>query len=266
VADIFVKQLDGCTYKSGGFNCTCAVHAMWMYRASGGTLRKTACQVRQASGDTSGGTNLEQMQAVSSHFGVSRGTLYRPGLFLKVRDLVLTGRHAAHVQIGYRLLRNTKWDCFGGNFGGAHDLYVNGGDANNAHYADPGADGRRPGIPTGYQTMPWDLLERCASNLPIADNGLTVAQEFGSGRVYALVTPADPLASGVKITMQIDGYTPLYYSPGGMRDGAVSKATYVCTRSKVDGLWWYKIVSKVGGGKTANAGKFFKPTRFTRPV
>ena len=48
VAELFVKQLDGCSYPvnhttpSGGFNCTCATEAMWLYRASGGKIILTA--------------------------------------------------------------------------------------------------------------------------------------------------------------------------------------------------------------------------------
>ena len=39
---------------------------------------------------------------------------------------------------------------------------------------------------------------------------------------------------------------------------AVTTATYTVTRSKVAGLWWYRI-----GGTGGNRGKYFKPNRYT---
>lgn len=59
-------------------------------------------------------------------------------------------------------------------------------------------------------------------------------------------------------------HTPLYSAPGGHRVGAVSKATYICTRRKVDGRWWYCIKSKADGSHTANAGRWFGPNRHTK--
>lgn len=266
MTDIFVKQLDGCTYCSGGQNCTCACHAMWLYRATQGRVRLTACQVRTKTGDKTGGTNLTQMAAIAHDLGVV-GTLWKPGLFAEARRLTLTGRYGWHCQIGYNVLANTAWDSFGGRFRGAHDVYIAGGNENTARMGDPGADGRRAGIPNGYQSIPWELLERAASALPMSADGPTLAQEYGSGRVNAYLTPADPVIAADRFRVVIDGNTttrrtPLYNKPNGARAGAISDASYIVTRSKVTGLWWFRIDSTVTGGVTRNKGRWFKPNRW----
>lgn len=256
----FVKQLDGCTYCSGGLNCSCACEAMWLYRASQGRIKTTACAVRRATGDRVEGTNLEQMANVSASRGLT-GTLYRPATFRKVRQLVQTGRYGAIIQVGYSAIAGTDYDCFGGSFRGGHAMYLSRGTDKYGHVADPGADGRRPTIPEGYQDIPWALLENAAGHLPLNDSGLTLADAHGSGFVYAYLTPADPILATSRFLVSIGGYTTLYTTPNGSRVGAVSAATYVAARSKVNGIWWYRIISKQGGGKTANAGRYFKPNR-----
>jgi len=263
VYERFVKQLDGCTYVSGGRNCTCACEAMWLYRASQGSIVISACDVRRQTGDTVGGTNLDQMVVVSAKHGITSGVLYRPTLFSTVRTLILSGRYGAIVQVGYSQIAGTAWDCFDGQFRGGHALYVSRGTDLYAHEGDPGADGRRSSIPLGYQNMPWAVLERAASALPLG-NGLTLGQEYGSGHVYAYVTPADPIIPTQRYKVVISGKTYLYDHPNGNRVGAVSAATYICTKSKVSGLWWYQIKGTLTGKPTANAGRYFKPTRYTK--
>lgn len=263
--EIFVKQLDGCSYVSGGKNCTCGSHGMWLYRASQGRIRRTACSIRRQTLDTEGGTTLRQMEKISLQQGIAGGVLWLPGRFAKLRELVLTDRYGFHVNGGYNLLANTRWDCFGGAFRGAHDFYVSSGDANNARLGDPGADGRRPGIPTGYQSIPWELLERVAGALPLVTNGPTLAQEHGAGTVFAYATPADPVVVLRRFRVVILGNTttrrtPLYTAPNGLRlPKGISRATYIVTQTKVAGLWWYRIVSTGTGGRTDNAGRYFKP-------
>ena len=250
----FVPQLDGCSYVSGGLNCSAASEAMWLYRASQGKIVTTSCAVRRLTNDTVGGLNLRQMADVSAHYGIT-GTLWLPGSFDKLRELVLTGRYGAHVQIGYSQLAGSEYDCFDGRFRGGHDVFVSRGTAAYARYGDPGADGRRPTIPQGWQDIPWDLLERAASALPLG-NGGTLGQEYGSGRVFAYLTPPDPLPQYLAVV--ISGATPLYDKPQGTRIGTVNRASYLCTRKPIDGSWWYRIVSNLRGGKTTLAGRYFK--------
>lgn len=192
MADIFVKQLDGCTYKPGGFNCTCACHAMWLYRASGGKIKLTACQCRQKTGDKSGGTNLRQMEQISIAYGITTGRVYTPSKFDTLVDLLKTGRYGTHIQIHYSVIEPTRYDCFSGGFTGNHDYYCSGMGATpgTLRIADPGADGRRAGIPSGYQDIPINTVKAAAGKLNLATSGY---RALGYGLVYAYVTP--PTAS-----------------------------------------------------------------------
>ncbi len=204
------------------------------------------------------------MSYVSTKNGISGGSLWLPGRFDRVRSLILTGRYATHANVGYNILANTQWDCFDGSFRGAHDLYIRGGDANDAFYGDPGADGRRPSVPHGWQRMPWEVMERANGALPLVTGGPTLAQEMGSGYIYAYLTPPDPLETADRFLVVIDGNTttrrtPLYDKPNGTRVGAVSDASYIVAQSKVSGLWWYRIETKANGQSTANRGRWFKP-------
>jgi hypothetical protein len=273
MADRFVKQLDGCGYHTGSDNCTCACHGSWLFRATGGRLVCSACTVRRETGDTVGGTNLHQMRDNADDHAIKGYTLWTPGLADKVRQLVLTGRYGTHWNVGYGVIAGTRWDCFEGGFRGAHDLYVKGGDAEFAYYADPGADGRRDGIPEGWQSIPWDLLFRAAAALPLSKGGPTLAQEYGSGRVYALLTPPDPIIVLPKYLVIIDGNTtdrrtPMYSAPYGERLGAISDASYIVTKRDVVNpatgkpVHWYKVVGTPSGRPTGNLNRWFTPNRW----
>lgn len=67
-----------------------------------------------------------------------------------------------------------------------------------------------------------------------------------------------------RFNVVISAYTPLFNRPNGTRVGAVRKASYLCTRSKVNGLWWYRVISRSDGTKAAWAGRFFKPNAHTK--
>jgi hypothetical protein len=65
----------------------------------------------------------------------------------------------------------------------------------------------------------------------------------------------------------ITGRITLHTKPGvplAPAAGTVSLATYICDRSKIDGWWWYQIISKADGSKTANAGKWLTPNRYVK--
>jgi len=189
MVDIFVKQLDGCTFVDGGLNCTCAAEAMWLFRASRGSIRLTACRVRQDTGDRQGGTHLGQMEQVSIAHGITTGRVFRPATFSMLETLMATGRYGAHVNISYRLISGTKYDCFSGRFKGNHDYYVSGMGSTSGTWrvGDPGADGRRAGIPRSYQDIPISLIRAAAADLDLG------GRRLGTGLVYTYITPPDPV-------------------------------------------------------------------------
>lgn len=258
----FVKQLDGCTYVSGGLNCNCASEAMWLYRASQGTISISSCDVRRRTSDRSGGTNLEQADAVSRQFGITTGRIYKPIDFDSLWSLMQTGRYGAILQIDYSPIAPTPMDCFDNQFTGAHSIFLTRpADASHVVGGDPGADGRRSSIPKGFQTYPKELLRTAGGLLgPVDANGHTVAQRYGPGKVFAYLTPPDPINNRFRVT--IAGPVRLYYGVGGLADGLVTSASYICDRTKRDGLWWFTIVSKANGSSTGLRGRAFKPNRY----
>lgn len=81
----------------------------------------------------------------------------------------------------------------------------------------------------------------------------------GTPAQFAVFVGHAPVAITYRVI--ISGYTTLYDKPYGKRVGAVTAATYLCTRSKVGGSWWYRILRKASGASTANAGRYFQPNR-----
>src|SRR5262245_2792806 len=164
VYERFVKQLDGCTYEvngshnSGGFNCNCAAEAMWLYRASQGRVIISSCDVRRRTGDHQDGTRLEQVHAVSEQFGIDGGRVYKPFKTATLRSLVDTGRYGAILQIDYSPIAPTEYDCFDSKFFGGHSIFLSRPNGSEVWGGDPGADGRRPSVPKGFQSYPWSLL------------------------------------------------------------------------------------------------------------
>lgn len=77
--------------------------------------------------------------------------------------------------------------------------------------------------------------------------------QFG---VFSNPVPAATVPTRWKVT--ITGKTVLYNRVGGTPVGAVTLASYIVTKTKYQGEWWYKIVS----GK--RAGQALKPNRYTK--
>ncbi len=61
----------------------------------------------------------------------------------------------------------------------------------------------------------------------------------------------------------IVGATRIYNRPFGTVVGTVTKASYRCTRTKVSGVWWYKIISKIDKSPTSLAGRYFRASSNT---
>ncbi len=269
-SELFVKQLDGCDLcgnpNMGGLNCTCAAMAMWLFRASQGKVTTTSCHVRDLANDCKDGTNLEQMTAIADHYGIKGYTLARPTTMAHVEALAKSGRYGIEIDIDYSPLAGTVHDCFRERFFGSHAVFISSGTATTARYGDPGADnrdGKAGGIPNGYQNIDWGTLTKAAGMLVIDASGETMNSRYGYGHVFALITPADPIPTTTKVRVTIRGLTALYNKPYGTHVRNVLKASYICEASKVSGLWWYKIISRVDGSLAANRGLYFKPNRYT---
>lgn len=235
MVDTFVKQLDGCSYlvngvPSGGFNCTCAAHAMWLFRASGGKIKITSCFCRMLTGDRSGGTHLGQMEAVSKRYGITDGRVYRPISTTTLKQLAATKRYGFHLNVHYSVISGGIYDCFKNRFHGNHDFYISGPGtkAGTWRAADPGADGRAPGIHTGFADYPIDLLLRAAAALDVSDPDEPY-RALGSGRAYVYLTPPDPIPPSNHYRATISKPTALWndlsqrwvYSTDKIDDGQV---------------------------------------------
>lgn len=183
----FVKQLDGSRYQ--GSNCNCASDAMLIRRATHGVKRPSASTIRKLTHDTFGGTTLRQVQIVnSSDYGI-KSYLKQPIDWDELMDKARNKRGFI-LQIGYQALRYTKYDCFRHNFGDNHSIWINHMNADGTlRGADPGADGRYKGCPTGYQNYPRALLKKAAGQLDLSGLGTKSYRPLGAGRAYALMAP-----------------------------------------------------------------------------
>lgn len=204
MVDVFVTQFDGCNYlvdgrPSQGKNCTCAAEAMYLYRASQGRIRVTSCQVRMRTGDRFGGNHLGQMEQVSHAFGITEGKVYRPITAASLLILLKTGRYGTHWNGSYSVMVGTPYDALNGRFRGNHDWYVSGiaADGKTLRVGDPA---RR----AGYQSIPTDLMLRAAARLDLGDGML------GTGKVYAYITPPDPIPKAPHYRAVVTAATALW--------------------------------------------------------
>lgn len=171
-------QLDGTAF--GGSNCNCWSAAKAADDDSCGAKKPSSAQVRLWTGDTSGGTNLAQVDdALRRHVGVDLDTRYRYPWNDFVRRI--NGGASAILQGWYAPIRATRFrgsETFGGN----HSMLVMPGLVT----MDPLADGRRAGIYKYHgEAYPAALLKEFAGRLNIGA-GRYVA--LGSGLVYAAFT------------------------------------------------------------------------------
>lgn len=255
----FVRQLDGCVLcggrSMGGLNCTCATEAMWLYRASQGAISTTGCHVRDLTDDCSGGTNLRQMQTVSLKYGIDTGKLYQPTNFDQVVSWVSTGRYGSHLNISYAPFVGTPYDRFHGGFRGNHDLYLSnrGHTAGTLRVGDPGA--------TGFADIPISLLRNAAGKLDLG-GGVTVNAEYGGGKAYAYVAPADPAVPETLYHFAIKTKTPVYHAPETSPYRTLNSGSGSCRKTKVDGHIWYQIVKpgSIVNGQWLHAGPTFTVT------
>lgn len=173
------------TSPCGGSNCLVWSSARAVEYATRGAVAANTGLIRQRiSGTTCGGTTLAQVAAaINAMYGVSLLVRYSMP-FDDFAFLVEAGR-AAVTYIGYAPMHGSSEDAFP-TFNGGHGILVVDvrGTKPNREFLDldPGADGRRTGIPNMINTTgrwwPEELLKRATGAMPA-----------GSGTVgYGLVS------------------------------------------------------------------------------
>lgn len=181
----------------GWLNCTPGAFAMAIEKATLGRIRLTACDVRRRTGDTSGGTTLEQCARVARALGVAvsvydAGNLATPtqvARWLRAgRGVVVQGNTSA-------MLSHPGQRSTGGPVN--HALYgneVRGGTTDNPSEVlvyDTAADGREAGwgeADQGPTWWPWSLfLAFMAALRPASTDGGATGTRLGPGKAYAAV-------------------------------------------------------------------------------
>lgn len=182
-----VKQLDGSRFQ--GTNCNCASDAMLVARATHGRRTPSSARIRRLTGDTVGGTNLRQVHDVNRREFGFVSVLKQPIDWALLMERARNDRGFV-LQIYYKPLASTRFDCFRGNFKDNHSIYINSMNADGTlRGADPGADGRYKGCPKGYQNYPQSLLRKAAGMLDLSGLGTSSYRPLGEGRAYALLCP-----------------------------------------------------------------------------
>lgn len=168
-------------YPLGWASCTAFSAAMQIDSATKGAKKPTGGQVRTFTGDTVGGLNLAQVDAVATdHYGVNLDVRYNyPWSEFIAR---VKAGETAQLQGGYGPIADSVFDA-GNGFRGNHDIFV----ASPALIVmDPLADGRFPNVYKYHgQAYPEDLLKRFAGKLDL--NGM--GDLLGYGLVYAAFSP-----------------------------------------------------------------------------
>lgn len=182
-----VGQLDGSRWQ--GFNCMPWSDSKVVDRVTHGRQTPSAPRIRTLANDYSGGLNMTQVQTVDSrYYG------FTPRKFMPIAwtDLMGLAQDRAYLLcVGYGPISNTRYDCFGGRFRDNHAVYVNSRMVNGLDEADPGADGRRLGIPHGYQVLPFSLARQAAGALDLSGLGTSGYRPLGAGKAYVLLAPRD---------------------------------------------------------------------------
>ncbi len=107
-------------------------------------------------------------------------------------------------------------------------------------------------------TRPWHFWQYHGAPLDrdMFHGSLDQLKAYVGRPVQPPLPPTDTLP--VKYRVVIFGATALYNRPFGTIVGTVTSATYICTRAKVGGLWWYRILTKGDGSATSLRGRYFK--------
>lgn len=237
--------------------CTSYAYAMHIRRSSIGKYRPSGCSIRRLTGDTSGGTTLQQNETVAReynivsevHVGSNVATpRYSASRLRQGRGIVLQGNAGALV--------GTKFRSTKGNVN--HSVYVNEGRGwhvnADGHYVptevlvyDPEANGRLTAwgrAAKGPGWWPWSLVKKFAAALrPWGD---TDSRTLGSDKWYCAIGPdTEP---HVHLKFGAHKTSPF---PDAMRAHPVDGQDHVAMRAGPGNR--YKIVGTLDGGRTFSA-------------
>ena len=164
-------------YSLGWLSCTAYSAAMAGSYDQQRAILCTGQQVRQLTHDTTGGLNLQQVDAaLLEGWDVNLNTVYG-GSWADFVDRIDQGRGAI-LQGRYSPIADSRFDA-GRGFRGNHAVFV----APGWIVMDPLADGRAPGVYRYHgEPYPQQLLRRFAGQLDIGGRSL------GDGKVYASYT------------------------------------------------------------------------------
>ena len=171
-----VDQLDGSRY--AGLNCNCAAAAMALERHTLGAHRTTGAYVRALTGDTSGGTNLAQVQsALSRRWGITIDVEYRLS-FDAFMARIASGQGAI-LQGSCLATKGTTYQE-SESFAGNHSWFVNDHNADGFLVYFPLGDARRQGITDSPRRVPKSVVQKFAGLLDLG-----TGSRLGNGLVYA---------------------------------------------------------------------------------
>lgn len=194
---LFQAQLDGTRW--AGANCTCASAGMACDDNLCGARKPSSSEVRFWTGDTSGGTNLAQVDAaLRTHTATDLDTRYRYPWSEFVRRV--NAGQGAILQGYYSPIADSRFDA-GRGFRGNHAIYVNPG----LIVMDPLADGRYPGVYKYHgERYPEALLRRFAGLLNLEARPGYPPRPLGDGFCYAAFTRDNDLTYTAHVPKDTD--------------------------------------------------------------
>lgn len=248
---VLVPQFDGGPL--AGLNCNCACGAMLVALETGGQKHPTGSEFRSHvrndnnTPDVAGGTHPSQIvECAKRVYGVTLDQRVMP--FEDAWKLGARTDVAVSMSISYAVISGTRFDASPG-FTGFHQVVLSGGKV-----ADPLADGRRPGIPTGPEPWPKDLLRRAAGKY----------SQAGVGRAAVILGYA-PAVKPTRYSVKFEpGSIFLYRRSGSMwtrdQDTGVTKRTSAPCDAPVTVPWLSgrKRLVEITAGKYD--GRYVEPT------
>lgn len=194
-----VSQLDGSRF--AGLNCTCASGATAIDRHTLGHIRTTGARIRTLTGDTSGGTNLNQVDS-AWHKGWGQDLDVR--LMFAWNDFIalVKGGRGAILQLRYGTLGAYR---FQRDFYGNHAVYINEiGVMRNPDGGDIIAAGKTfDPLGNSPRWIPLTYLKAAAAKLQLSSGRIV-----GTGYCYVGMTRRVGLTTGATAPTPAPGSVP----------------------------------------------------------